>query len=93
MQPSQPVRPMTPERPLDLRVTQTPADVDSTAGAPAVAPTVEVRVDQTGGRRGDAIPLNGTAAPGKAPVRMIDLTVAEQRTDRARVERSKALAR
>ena len=91
--PQEPLSAPNLQRPLDLRVTQTPADVDSTAGAPAVAPTMEVRVDQTGRRRSDVISLNGATASAKTPVRMIDLSAAQPRTERARVERSKAVTR
>ena len=60
------------------------ANADAGA-APAVAPTVDVKVDQTGTRR--PVSLNGSTTPGKVPVRMIELSAAKPRTGSLVIER------
>ncbi len=63
---------------------QVAANADAGA-APAVAPTVDVKVDQSGARR--SVSLNGSTTPGKAPVRMIELSAAKPRTGSLVIER------
>ena len=71
--------------PVATTMTQQPL-ADANAGtAPAVAPTVEVKVDQSGARR--SVSLNGSTTPGKAPVRMIELSAPKPRTGPLVIER------
>ncbi len=71
--------------PLTPTPTQELAANADAGAAPAVAPTVEVTVDQSGARR--SVSLNGSPTPGKAPVRMIELSAAKPRTGSQVIER------
>ena len=60
--------------------------VNANAGtAPTIAPTVDVKIDQSGARR--SVSLNGSTTPGKAPVRMIELSAPKSRTGSVVIER------